>query len=332
MQKTQKAKEQKTKLHEYDVCLSFAGEDRGYVSTVAAHLKQKGIRVFYDEYEKIALWGKDLYQHLDDTYQNAAKYCVIFISKRYAKRLWTNHERKSAQARAFAENYEYILPARFDKTPLPGLLPTVGYIELQALSAKKFSDLVVQKVGIPNRPYYVPPIPDRLFEHLDLKDKLSKSYALEQAEVFVEALQRMSVIEKKLVAYIFLYGCPADLPANMHIKADLLRRIAGIPVSRCIRELKTLNSVGFQTKLTAKKDHSGSPTIEISFDVRNVGYEGPDDTTGVVEAMVHCLTKSYCSQCALSAILKGDFSALSKTTMKPEKHSSTKKTAKKHRT
>src|SRR5262245_45133490 len=50
---------------EYDVCLSFAGEDREYVSQVAEHLDLHEVRVFYDAYERAQLWGKDLYQHLD---------------------------------------------------------------------------------------------------------------------------------------------------------------------------------------------------------------------------------------------------------------------------
>jgi len=37
---------------EYDVALSFAGEDRAYVEKVAKYLKEKSIRVFYDKYEK----------------------------------------------------------------------------------------------------------------------------------------------------------------------------------------------------------------------------------------------------------------------------------------
>ena len=86
--------------HEYDVCLSFAGEDRDYVRRVASELKRKGVRVFYDEYEEVDLWGKDLYVHLDDIYKNAARYCVLFVSQHYAKKLWTNHERRSAQERA----------------------------------------------------------------------------------------------------------------------------------------------------------------------------------------------------------------------------------------
>jgi hypothetical protein len=89
----------KTISFEYDVCLSFAGKDRTYVRRVANILKSKGIRIFYDEYEQVDMWGKDLYVHLDDIYKNTAKFCVLFASKHYAKKVWTNHERQSGQAR-----------------------------------------------------------------------------------------------------------------------------------------------------------------------------------------------------------------------------------------
>src|SRR4051794_37482372 len=74
---------------QYDVCLSFAGEDRVYVEKVASSLRRMKVAVFYDRYEQAELWGKDLYTHLDSVYRLSAKFCLIFISKHYAKKLWT---------------------------------------------------------------------------------------------------------------------------------------------------------------------------------------------------------------------------------------------------
>ena len=44
----------------YQVALSFAGEQRSYVEQVAEHLKKRGIAVFYDDFETVNLWGKIL--------------------------------------------------------------------------------------------------------------------------------------------------------------------------------------------------------------------------------------------------------------------------------
>ena len=131
---------------EFEIGLSFAGEQREYVEEVARHLKDLGLKIFYDDYETIDLWGKNLYQHLNDVYKNKCLYCIIFISKDYTKKLWTKHELQSAQARAFEENREYILPARFDDTILPGLDDTTGYIDLATVSPKELAEKASNKV------------------------------------------------------------------------------------------------------------------------------------------------------------------------------------------
>ncbi len=132
---------------EYDVALSFAGEDRDYVDKVARLLRDQNVKVFYDLFEENALWGKDLYEYLTDVYRRHAKFTVIFISEAYGKKLWTNHERKAAQARAFEEAKEYILPARFDDTEIPGILPTTGYLSLRDRSPEQLAAAVISKLG-----------------------------------------------------------------------------------------------------------------------------------------------------------------------------------------
>jgi hypothetical protein len=134
------------KLPEYDVTLSFAGEDRDYVDQVTSALKKMGLRVFYDKDEAVTLWGEDLYTQFEDVYFRRSKYVVVFLSKHYKNKLWASHELKNAQARAFLEKRAYILPARFDDTEIPGILPTVGYIDLNGLSPKKLAEMVRQKL------------------------------------------------------------------------------------------------------------------------------------------------------------------------------------------
>lgn len=137
---------------DYDVCLSFAGEDRKYIERVANALKLAEVKVFYDAYEKVELWGKDLYQHLDEIYRRNAKYCVVFISADYVRKLWTGHELKSAQARAFEQTHqEYILPVRLDGSEVAGILPTVGYVNGTVISPEEVADLIVAKLRLTSR-------------------------------------------------------------------------------------------------------------------------------------------------------------------------------------
>lgn len=136
-----------TNNYDYDVALSFAGEDRKVVEQFAEQLKAQGLRVFYDIWEQANLWGRDLYQHLDEVYSKKARFCVMFLSTHYAAKAWTNHERKSAQARAFQENDEYILPIRLDDTEIPGIRPTLGYLDLRKVSVEDAAECAVEKVG-----------------------------------------------------------------------------------------------------------------------------------------------------------------------------------------
>ena len=130
----------------YDVCLSFAGEQRAFVEGVATRLRERQIRVFYDDFEKTRLWGKDLYEHLDYVYRQAASYCVVFVSADYARKVWTRHEGKSALARALDADTEYILPVRFDDTELPGLRPTIAYVDLRTTTSDELVEMIVEKV------------------------------------------------------------------------------------------------------------------------------------------------------------------------------------------
>ena len=134
------------KTEQYDVALSFAGEDRAYAEELANLLRAGGYRVFYDKYEKARLWGKNLYTHLSDVYSNKADYCVMFLSQHYAKKVWTNHERESAQARAFKEREEYILPLRLDDSKIPGVLDTIGYLDLRYTSIAEVFETLVEKL------------------------------------------------------------------------------------------------------------------------------------------------------------------------------------------
>ncbi len=137
----------------YDIALSFAGENRAYVEKIAQSLTDEGINVFYDKFETANLWGKDLYQYLSDIYKNKAKYCVIFVSEQYKEKVWTRHELKNAQNRAFLDNREYILPIFIDDVKLDGLNDTIGYVRASEFTQHEIVNLIISKLGKPTNPF-----------------------------------------------------------------------------------------------------------------------------------------------------------------------------------
>ena len=80
----------------WEVALSFAGAQRTYVERVAAALKARGVRCFYDADEQIDLWGKYLAEELPAIYGEQAAAVVVFVSAEYAARDWTRLERRAS--------------------------------------------------------------------------------------------------------------------------------------------------------------------------------------------------------------------------------------------
>lgn len=189
---------------DYDVALSFAGEDRKYVEEVAHELRRLDVRVFYDKFETTNLWGKDLYTHLQNVYQKQAKYTVIFISGHYAKKLWTNHERKMAQARAFTESREYILPARFDDTEIEGIPSTTGYIDLRQYSPQEFSTLIYEKLKLTDSEKST--LDSNKFQ---LNDEIYPPIPLNRTSLFgyITSSSKVRTLDKRLAE---MYGLPLD--------------------------------------------------------------------------------------------------------------------------
>jgi hypothetical protein len=116
----------------FDVAISFAGTERELAEKLAEILRAAGIAVFYDNFYPEHLWGKNLTAFLDEIYRKRAKFCVVFVSTEYKERKWTNHELRSAQAKALEQKGdEYILPVKVDNTELDGLPPNVGTSEFR---------------------------------------------------------------------------------------------------------------------------------------------------------------------------------------------------------
>ena len=66
---------------EFQVALSFAGEQRDYVREVASELAKHGVKAFFDEENTIRLWGKNLVEEfqlltvsLDDDHRGPVRH------------------------------------------------------------------------------------------------------------------------------------------------------------------------------------------------------------------------------------------------------------------
>jgi len=133
----------------FDVAVSFAGTERHLAQRLAEIVREAGFEVFYDSFYPEHLWGKDLVVLFDEIYGRKARYCVVFVSKEYVDHIWTNHERRSAQAKELElKGAEYILPILVDDSVLPGLPPTVGHVRLSERPIEEIAAMLIQKLRI----------------------------------------------------------------------------------------------------------------------------------------------------------------------------------------
>lgn len=131
---------------EYDVAISFAGEQRQEARQIALILQNTEVKVFFDEFKQADLWGKDLAEYFSEIYYKKARFCVMFISRAYATKMWPTLERRHAVARAIMGKGEYILPVKFDETELPGLAPTTHHVKWS--DAEELVALILSKLEI----------------------------------------------------------------------------------------------------------------------------------------------------------------------------------------
>jgi len=302
---------------EFDVALSFAGEDRIYVEKTAEYLRKMEIKVFYDKYEVADLWGKNLYEHLIDVYKNKSKYTVIFASKHYAKKMWPNHERQAAQARAIESHSEYILPVRIDDTEIPGILNLTGFVRSKEYPPKKLASLIKTKLGPIIRKNFFPENLDCLYRSLNAKSQKEKEEIERVAFIFFEAFKHMTNNERWVLVVSIMNLCPCGAPDEIHLRLDYFARILKYSEEEIIAIFANLNCLGIRTTITQITEDTtniGQHYRRITIKYNPLLINCRENCTGIVIAIIETILKRGCQDCAIGAIDRCDFSLLSSNT------------------
>ena len=133
---------------QYQVAISFAGEQRPYAEALARHLGRYGIAYFYDAENEAALWGRNLAEEFQQIYSEKSEYVVMLISEEYVRKQWCRHERRSAIAEALRREREFVLPVRFDDAWPEGIPTDVHYVDSKRRSAAEVAAMMAEKLGI----------------------------------------------------------------------------------------------------------------------------------------------------------------------------------------
>lgn len=132
----------------YDIAISYAHEKKEYVEKVADFLIENGLKVFFDITESITIWGDDLYEKLKDIY-NSSTYCVVFLSKEYIEKKWTNYEGNVILKRMYMDgnkNNTTVFPVRFDDELISRLPFSQECLNANDYTPFELAEIIIHKV------------------------------------------------------------------------------------------------------------------------------------------------------------------------------------------
>ena len=127
---------------------------------------------------------------------------------------------------------------------------------------------------------------------------------------------RMTVDERRLIAHIFAEGCRTQLPDNVHISLDIVRRDLGVAPAAAVESLKNMASLGFEQEIRPDQDHGDDVIVVRWADAIAYGDDLTDEFSAVraTEVAVRMLDVGVgddgCLECERQCVEKLDFSLL----------------------
>ena len=128
--------------YQYDVALSYAGENEKFVRDVYRHLRAENLKVFFAPLRAGALWGKDE-REFQAVYGPASRFVMPFISQHYATKEWPRLEFRAARKEARKRTGDFLLPVRLDSAKMPGLSAKLQYVEGRRHSAREIARMLI---------------------------------------------------------------------------------------------------------------------------------------------------------------------------------------------
>lgn len=133
--------------HEFDVALSFPGEIREYVKSIALELERilGPNSYFYDDNYTAQLARPSLDTLLQDIYHRS-KMIVVFLSKAYQEKEWCGIEFRTIKEIIMERKYERVMFVKMDEGDIQGVLKTDGYIDGHRYSPQEIARFIQDRL------------------------------------------------------------------------------------------------------------------------------------------------------------------------------------------
>jgi hypothetical protein len=142
-------KRSKLESKSFQVALSFSGERRPYVASVAETLRKKlgNDAVFYDAYYQAELARPNLDTLLQRLYHNNSELIVVFLCEDYATKEWCGLEWRAIRDLIKSARDEQIMLLRFDSSSIPGIFGVDGYLDISAKTPEETAEAIISRLN-----------------------------------------------------------------------------------------------------------------------------------------------------------------------------------------
>jgi hypothetical protein len=136
--------------HHFDVGLSFPGEVREYVSSVARELQRNlgPHRCFYDNNYVSQLARPSLDSLLQELYGKRANLIVVFLCTDYASKFWCGIEFRSIREIINNKAHDRVMFVRMDDGAVEGVFASDGYIDGRRHSPVDVARFITERVEL----------------------------------------------------------------------------------------------------------------------------------------------------------------------------------------
>ena len=136
--------------HNFDVALSFPGEIRSYVESIAAELERLmgPDSYFYDSNYTAQLARPSLDELLQDIYRNRSKLIVVFLCEEYQEKEWCGIEFRAIKEIIMQRQHERIMFVKMDEGKVEGIFKTDGYVDGRSHGPEKVAHFIAERISI----------------------------------------------------------------------------------------------------------------------------------------------------------------------------------------
>lgn len=106
------------KSYEFDIAISFAGENRDMAKKIAEKIEIFDVSVFYDELYEVNFLGKALTKQFTKIFNEQSKFILCLLDVNHKNKIWPTFERETFRLRI---EEEAIIPVYLDDTVFLGI-------------------------------------------------------------------------------------------------------------------------------------------------------------------------------------------------------------------